>query len=42
VADSAAGNVFRLQPPMCIETHDVDKVVDVLELVADERIRELN
>jgi alanine-glyoxylate transaminase / (R)-3-amino-2-methylpropionate-pyruvate transaminase len=39
---SAAGNVFRLQPPMCIETHDVDRVVEVLEIVGDERVQELN
>ena len=39
---SAAGNVFRLQPPMCIETHDVDKVIEVLELVADERMCDLH
>ena len=27
---SAAGNVFRVQPPMCIETHDVEQVVNAL------------
>ena len=25
---SAEGNVFRIQPPMCIQEEDVDKVVD--------------
>jgi alanine-glyoxylate transaminase/(R)-3-amino-2-methylpropionate-pyruvate transaminase len=38
---SAAGNVFRLQPPMCITSEDVDRVVEVLEIVADERVKEL-
>ena len=28
---SAAGNVFRIQPPMCIETDDVNRVVDAIE-----------
>ena len=28
---SAAGNVFRIQPPMCIEADDVNKVVDAIE-----------
>jgi alanine-glyoxylate transaminase/(R)-3-amino-2-methylpropionate-pyruvate transaminase len=37
---SAAGNVFRIQPPMCIEKHDVEYVVDVLEDIAREQIRE--
>ena len=27
---SAAGNVFRIQPPMCIKTHNVEQVVDAL------------
>ena len=30
---SAAGNVFRIQPPMCIKSKDVDKVVNALEEV---------
>ena len=30
---SAAGNVFRIQPPMCIESQDVDHVVDSIEEV---------
>jgi len=33
---SAAGNVFRLQPPMCIQEHDVNKVCDSIEEVARE------
>jgi alanine-glyoxylate transaminase / (R)-3-amino-2-methylpropionate-pyruvate transaminase len=28
---SAAGNVFRLQPPMCIEEKDVNHIVDALK-----------
>lgn len=28
---SAMGNVFRVQPPMCIEDHDVDFVCDSIE-----------
>ena len=28
---SASGNVFRIQPPMCIEKKDVDHVIDSLE-----------
>ena len=28
---SAAGNVFRIQPPMCINESDVIKVVDSIE-----------
>ena len=31
---SAEGNVFRLQPPMCINEEDVDYVVESLEKVA--------
>ena len=31
---SAAGNVFRVQPPMCISEEDVGQVVDRLEEVA--------
>merc|ERR1712168_131545 len=30
---SAAGNVFRIQPPMCINEDDVNKVVDSIEEV---------
>jgi len=28
---SAEGNVFRIQPPMCIEENNVDYIVDSLE-----------
>ena len=28
---SAAGNIFRVQPPMCIQSEDVDNVVGALE-----------
>lgn len=31
---SAAGNVFRIQPPMCIQEQDVLRVVDILEDLA--------
>ena len=31
---SAVGNVFRIQPPMCIEEKNVNYVVDVLEELA--------
>jgi alanine-glyoxylate transaminase / (R)-3-amino-2-methylpropionate-pyruvate transaminase len=39
---SAAGNVFRLQPPMCIESHDVDHVVDSIEEVGKKWVEENN
>jgi alanine-glyoxylate transaminase / (R)-3-amino-2-methylpropionate-pyruvate transaminase len=39
---SAVGNVFRLQPPMCITREDVDTVISVLEEIAIERIQEQN
>jgi len=37
---SAAGNVFRIQPPMCIQEQDVNHVVDSLEEVTKEYIKE--
>ena len=36
---SAAGNVFRIQPPMCINKKDVLKVVDALENVANDWLK---
>ena len=30
---SAAGNVFRIQPPLCIESEDIDRVVFSIEEV---------
>ena len=39
---SAAGNVFRIQPPMCIETKDVNYVVDSIAFVVDAWIKENN
>ena len=39
---SAAGNVFRIQPPMCINKNDVMLIVNVLEEIAIERIKEIN
>jgi 4-aminobutyrate aminotransferase-like enzyme len=39
---SAAGNVFRIQPPMCIAEHDAHKVCDALEDVARKLIKERN
>ncbi len=38
---SAAGNVFRIQPPMCIEKKDVMKVINVFEEIAIERLNDL-
>ena len=37
---SAAGNVFRLQPPMCIQTADVEHVCNSIEVVVKEYIAE--
>jgi alanine-glyoxylate transaminase/(R)-3-amino-2-methylpropionate-pyruvate transaminase len=37
---SAAGNVFRVQPPMCIQSEDVEKVVWSIEEVAKQYIQE--
>ena len=39
---SAAGNVFRIQPPMCIEKPDVIKVINSLEEVGKTYIKENN
>lgn len=39
---SAAGNVFRLQPPMCINEGDVNTVCDAIEDVARKFIKEKN
>ena len=39
---SAMGNVFRIQPPMCIESHDIDYVVNVLKNEAEGLIKEKN
>lgn len=39
---SAVGNVFRIQPPMCIESLDIDYVVDVLKNEAERLIKEKN
>ena len=33
---SAVGNVLRIQPPMCIETHDVEQVIDSLWKIASD------
>ena len=33
---SAAGNVFRVQPPMCIETEDAERVIDSLWQIGSE------
>jgi alanine-glyoxylate transaminase/(R)-3-amino-2-methylpropionate-pyruvate transaminase len=37
---SAAGNVFRIQPPMCIQRTDVDTVCDGIEFIAEQFIKE--
>lgn len=37
---SALGNVFRVQPPMCIQDKDVEKVCDMVELVTKEYVAE--
>lgn len=37
---SAAGNVFRIQPPLCIGMKDVEHVCDAFEEVAQEWIKE--
>lgn len=37
---SAQGNVFRIQPPMCIESSNVDYIVDVLEDTANKWIND--
>ena len=37
---SAAGNVFRIQPPMCFQEEDVNTVVDVIEEVGRKWVRE--
>ena len=39
---SAAGNVFRVQPPMCIQDNDVNQVLDSLEDVGRKWIKENN
>ena len=39
---SAMGNVFRIQPPMCITSDDVDYVIDVLENTAIKWLQERN
>jgi len=39
---SAAGNVFRIQPPMCIQEHDVIKVCESIEDVARNYKKERN
>ena len=35
---SAAGNVFRLQPPLCFTDNDAIRVRDALEAVAKEQV----
>lgn len=39
---SAAGNVFRVQPPMCINADDVDHVCNSIEEVTNNYIEELH
>ena len=36
---SAAGNVFRLQPPMCIEEKDILHITEALEMGARDYIK---
>lgn len=39
---SAAGNVFRVQPPMCIQEQDVHHVCDSIATVAEDFIKKHN
>lgn len=38
---SAVGNIFRIQPPMCITQTDILKVISMLEDIAVERINDI-